>query len=604
MAEVTDPALLEQLNSPTEVTDPKLLAQLNGEEPHPSQQGKPEAFTATFLPFRFDPAKDRGHDAAVQEAGKAGPTIGQLPAYLAARGLNLAVPKFITDVLEANDRGAAGAYTDDETGQRQRTRDALTVASSIVPGDAALPVGRAAEAAASPVAERAAAAAVPSARDQALQAAERIGVDVPKAAAGNYAERAVGAALRDIPVVGEPMAQASEKALGQLEGAANKVADDLGGGSALSAGYVAKDSITHWIESGSKQEAAEVYAPARTLIGDAAAPLTSTNFVAQQIKAHAEEIGLKPPSVVGEVERAVAKGDLTFDQMQRLRTEIGDRMSGAIIPEPGQNEKALKALYGALSEDLDALAARAGDKAKAAWNQANDAFKTQIAAKRDQLVKIVGIEGEANAELVSQRLTTMASAKRGGDIDRLRLARETIGDGWGELASSVVANLGRTKDGFSIARFRTDYSNLSDAGKDLLFSTEHRQALDDIATVAKRFENLDRLANHSRSAVSGSIIGAGYAAISNPLSVLASALGGRAVSAMLARPATAQATAAWAKGYAALEEHATEQTYLVVRDAALRLRDVMDREGIPAYPPISSLIADQPLNDNPDEKMQ
>lgn len=599
MAEVTDPALLEQLNSPTEVTNPKLLAALNGETPHPSQRQDEGAFTATFLPFRFDPAKDRGHDAAVKEAGKAGPTIGGLPLYLAARGLNLAFPKAITDVLEANDRGVAGAYAEGEEGQRQRTQDGLAVAGSMI----GVPPGAEAAAKAIPAAAGAMADAAPAAvgvgsREAALQAAERIGVDVPRAAAGSYPERAAGAALRDLPVVGDPLVKASEKALGQLEGAANKVADDLGGSSSLSAGYAAKDSILDWVTNISKAQADEIYRPARELIGDTKAPLTNTQQAVDTLTRQAAEIGQQPPTVVNYLNPAIARGPLTFEQMQTLRTQIGDRISGSIVPEPGTNKTALKVAYKALTDDIDALAAQSGDKAKLAWQQANDTFRTQIAAKRDQLTKIVGLEGEANPELVAERLTQMAGAKRGADIERLRAARETMSDeAWGELGSSVVANLGRSKDGFSLGRFRTDYGKLSDDGKALLFSPEHRQALDDIATVSKQFEQLDRLANHSRTAVSGSIFGAGYAAITSPLQVLASALGGRALSTILARPATARATANYAKAWAAAEKNANEETYRALNGANLRLRDALEAAGISPYPPVAALIADRPAGE-------
>lgn len=601
MAEVTDPALLEQLNSPTEVTDPKLLAALNGETPHPSQQ-QPEAFTLNMLPLRFDPANDAGFVAAARNAAILGPTPAALVSFLRGRGLGLAVPKMIIDVLQANDRGIAGAYAEGEEGQRQRTQDGLAVAGSMI----GMPPGVGAAAKAIPAAAGAMSDAAPAAvgvgsREAALQAAERIGVDVPRAAAGGYVERATGAALRDLPVVGDPLVKASEKALGQLEGAANKVADDLGGSSALSAGYAAKDSIVDWVTNVSKAEADEIYRPARELIGDTTAPLTNTQQAVDQLTRQAAEIGQQPPTVVNYLNPAIARGPLTFEQMQTLRTQIGDRISGSIVPEPGTNKTALKVAYKALTDDIDALAAQSGDKAKLAWQQANDTFRTQIAAKRDRLTKIVGLEGEANPELVAQRLTEMAGAKRGADIERLRAARETMSnEAWGELGSSVVANLGRSKDGFSLGRFRTDYAKLSDDGKALLFGPEHRQALDDIATVSKQFEQLDRLANHSRTAVSGSIFGAGYAAITSPLQVLASALGGRALSTILARPATARAVANYAKAWAAAEKSANEGTYRALTSANLRLRDALEAAGISPYPPVVALIADRPIDDNED----
>lgn len=604
----TDPELLKELNTPTRATDPELVKILKGAEPHPSQTDD-GAFTMTFAPFRFDPKNDVGNDAAVSAALRFGPTPAAAVAYLRSRGISLAVPKAITDVLEANDRGMAGA-NDTEGGQSQRTQDALTVSTSMLglpPGSAALtktiPAAAAREAL-SPASSTAAAGV--GSREAALQAAERIGIDVPEAAAGGYIKRSLGAALRDAPVVGQPLVDASEKALGQLEGVATKVADELGGSSALSAGYALSDDLVKWVKVSSKEEAAEIYAPARKLIGNTKAPLSRTGVALREITKDAQAIGLKPPAIVAELQGSVAK-EMTFDEMQRLRTNIGQRLSGKIKPEAKQDDIALKTVYASLSDDLDFLAGKAGDKAKAAWRQANDAFKSQIVKKRDALTKVVGIEGEANPELVAERLTKMASAKRGADIDRLRAARETVGDeAWGELSSSVVADLGRTPDGFSVAKYRADYSKLSDEGKTLLFSPEHKQSLDDIATVSRRFVQLDKLANHSRTAVGGGIMAGGYMIINKPLQLLASMVGGRTLASMLARPATAKAVSQWMKAHEAVAvpvlsasaSKVTEEAIRARQDANYRLRDALDREGINFYPPISALSGDQPVRDD------
>lgn len=608
--EATDPELLKFLNSPTEATDPGLLSRLDGNEPHPSQAND-GSFTATFAPYSFSQPDDAGHDVALKTALPFGPTPAGLVSYLRARGISAAVPKFVMDVLDANNRGVSGDYENTEEGQRQRTQDALTVATSmlgIAPGAApaakvipAAAAGRAGTPAVAP-----AAAAGVGTRDAALQAAQRVGVEVPEAVAGGPITRALGAAVRDAPVVGQPIADATDKALSQIEGAVNRTADSLGGSSALGAGYAMKDNLVDWVKNVSRTEAEEIYKPARDLIGDTKAALTHTQDAIQRLTQEAAEIGQKPPSVVNYLNASVARGDLTFEQMQRLRTEIGDRISGNIVPEPGSNKTALKVAYKALTDDIDALAASAGDKAQAAWKLSNDQFRTRIAAKRDALTKIVGLEGEASAEDVARHLTTMAGAKRGADIERLRLAKETASPGaWNELASSVVGNLGRTPDGFSTARFRADYAKLSDEGKTILFSPENKAALDDIATLSRRFVQFDKLSNHSRTAVTGGTMLAGYGLVTRPLELLASMIGGRAMAMALARPATAKATANWLKAHEAVvrpalgasSEKVTEETIRTRQDAWFRLQDALDREGIPLYPAFSDIAGDQPIND-------
>lgn len=420
----------------------------------------------------------------------------------------------------------------------------------------------------------------------ALQAAKRLDVEVPTGAVGNIKPRVAGA-FADTPVVGAPLANAAKAATDKLESTVARIADELGGATIASAGDTLKDSLTTWVKQTSKTRAAEIFAPVEAIVKDTRAPLARTGVALRDLTKQAKESGLPPPKLVGQMQEVIDAaqdaGGLSWRGMQRLRTEIGDKISGDIVPEPGQSQRALKAVYKGLSEDIDFLVDRAGGSVGVkAWREANDLFQSDVATRRSAIEKIIGKQGDASAEMVAERILTMASDKRGADLERLLDVRSTLDNAtWDQLASAALGRMGDTKDGFSLARWRTDYNKLSDAGKQLLFSDEHRQALDDIDQVGKVFENLTRLGNPSGTGRMNAVIGGASLASINPLYLLGTVLLGRGLSMALARPATAKAIADWSKAYANVAgKMPTEEAYIAVKRAGLQMRSVFDREGI------------------------
>jgi hypothetical protein len=606
MKQVTDPEILRQLETRTPVSDPLLLRQLEGESPIAAPatgdapasasraEGAPDKFRFSLLPFSFDAEQDQGNAAGISGAmsNAAFGLPGLIAGYASARGVDLAVPGVIEDLAkgigalpETLRRSMNNDYPAGPEGEAQRERDALEIAPlmmGIPPG-----AGRAIPGVVGAAAKKAVPAASGVSRNEALQAAERLNVKVPTAAASDsYAVQTAGAALKELPVVGTPLVKAARAATDTLDSTAAGIADDLGAGSVLAAGHAIKDDAVTWLKTLSKDEAAEIYKPVDDLVKNATGPLSRTGVAVREIVKQSQESGLKPPQVVGVMKDALGK-DMTYRAMQNLRTQIGDQISGAITPEPGMSKRALKAVYAGLSDDIEFLVGRAaGEKGKVAWAQANDAFKTRIAAKRDALTKIVGAEGDVTPEAVVSRLVQMAGAKKGANAAGLLTAKETVStEAWSELGSAAVAQMGRDKDGFSVAKFRTEWSKLSDAGKSALLSPEHRQALDDIATVGSKFENLTKMGNPSRSGIIGLTgAGAGFAVI-DPLTLIQTVAAGRLLAHVLARPATAKTASRWATTYVDYIAEPTEATFKAVNRAMLDFRSAMETAGLPTSAP-------------------
>ena len=427
-----------------------------------------------------------------------------------------------------------------------------------------------------------------TAEQRALAASDAIdeNVDLPRAATGP-GTRLLGQATAQVPFLGRPITKATERAtqqideavdgvvarygsgsrvsagegirdelsgvlatgartvtdtarrhVGEFETGLENVISGFGSGGRVSAGEGARQGIRDWIGPGSGEYLTRLYDSVDNLIADHALrrPLTSTRAAARDLASDVER-GIAPSNrpAIGLVERAAfSREGLTYAETKQLRTEIGARINGSILPEAGTSRPALQRLYGALTEDLQSIILRAGGKdAEDAFLRANHVART-VSQWREALAGVVGAEGNAPAERVLDRLLTMASARPGADINRLIQARAVITqqggeEAWHEVASAALRQMGRTGEGLSIARLRTEYSNLSPNGRDLLFGrgTPLRQRLEALMGQAERPERLQAaLRTGSQGELEEALIGdAGIRAIAEQRTSLQKVLG-------------------------------------------------------------------------------
>lgn len=394
--------------------------------------------------------------------------------------------------------------------------------------------------------------------------AARAGVDLPRAAVGGQGTRAVAGTVRELPFVGAPLVKAANRATEQMEAGIGRVADDLGPSSRVGAGQAARDSIVDWVERRSSDDMARAYDDLDNLINPATAvPLSRTQAAVKALRdsdvASATRDG---QAAINLVREAIARPGMTYDGIKGLRTSIGNRLSGD-IDDSGISNRALQSLYGALSEDLRFAVGRAGTGKKgggagpalAAFERAN-ARASEIFEQRTALTKIIGRQADAPGEAVADRILAMAGARRGGDIERIGLARRVMDPAaWDDLAGSIVRQMGRHNDEFSLARWHTEYTKLSDAGRTALFGSgrgSHRAALDDIAQLAKYAKELQKYGNPSQSGRFASLVAAPAWVFAHPASFITAVTAGRFAANYLAKPVTAQAAAQALKAAKAL----------------------------------------------------
>jgi hypothetical protein len=403
-----------------------------------------------------------------------------------------------------------------------------------------------------------------------VQAGGRIGVTLPRVIASERpAMHLAGQAISKLPG-GGTLHKAIGSSLGELGGAADTAAE-LAGGAATSAeaGGAARAGFqaTFAPKTGTvAQELSNLYGEVDRLVDPAAvSPLNATARTASNITTRRTAAGLADSPAVKLIAPALEReGGLTYAGMKDLRTRVGEMIDTGFLPADISGAE-LKQIYGALSEDLRFAAQTAGGRqGLAAFEKANQAAAT-AAQWQEQVAKVLGPVSRSD-EGITQTLYRMAQQGAGADIKTLVQARAAVpASAWEQIAANVIGRLGKTRAGeFQPGRFISDYGQLSDAGKRVLFhgvgADNLIPFLDDIATVSNKFVQAGKLANFSNTASHGALYAAGghvatkvaEGSFLEPLSVIGAAIGNSALARLLASPATAASTAKWARTYDAL----------------------------------------------------
>lgn len=383
----------------------------------------------------------------------------------------------------------------------------------------------------------------------AVEAATAIDVPLPRVlATESVPVQRMGSAISQAPMVGEPLIRATRETMEGLGSAATRVERELGAGSAETAGAAAKRDIASWLKKTSRDEEGAAHEAVKGMITpNVITPLRNTAETLAGINAKRANAALDESPLGKFLEDALNRPGLNYEGMKDLRTAFGPKNTQSLIAR-GMDVGEVKKIYGSLSKDLEQAVLRSGGtRALEAWKRAN-AESVRIIGEQKRLANIVGVKGDVTAEKVLERLSAMASSSQRADITGLLLAKKAMGqEAWNEVASSIVAKMGRDAQGnFSPERFLgpNGYSRLSENAKTALFSKEHRKALDDIATVSNAIKDkVSQFENRSRTG--GTVIGAAGLSglLIEPMTTIASAIGGNLLARYLAQPVTAKAVA-------------------------------------------------------------
>jgi hypothetical protein len=384
-----------------------------------------------------------------------------------------------------------------------------------------------------------------------LQSSERLGVQMPTAAASDSSMvQQAGKIVSNIPLVGMPLRKAAQSAIKQLDDAATKAQKELGAGNPAIAGNAAKENIADYAKNVLGEAVKAKYDAVDALITqNVTSPLAQTTRVATDIAARRSNAALPTSSAVSMIQQAISRdGGLNYQGIKTLRTRVGEMLENPSLIPSDISQAELKQIYGSLSDDLKAAVERAGGKKALEEFNAANSFAANVSKEREVLNKVLGTKSD---EAIFDKIASMASSTSRADVSSLIKVKNAVSDDtWGEISSAVIARIGRDREGnLTPDRFIAEYGKLSKAGQATLFNTETRQALEDIARVSSRFKQLNQYANPSGTGqtVLGGALGTG--AVLSPLTAIKVAVPGYITAKILARPATAKTAADYVKAY-------------------------------------------------------
>ncbi len=407
----------------------------------------------------------------------------------------------------------------------------------------------------------------PSTASTAIDAAGRIGVDIPRAIASESPSVHLAGQIITKAPGGAPMQKAVDEGIKGLGGALGRAGQAAGG---VADTKRAGEGVTTGLENGFKPQSqklvSQLYDRVDSLVNPrATAPLSNTQKTVSEILAKKqaygnESLGPAVDAVAGALKRP---SGLTYAAIKDLRSSIGEMIDNKFLP-PTISQKELNAIYGALSEDLgNAAEVTGGSRARAAWQVANNAAKSRSEAL-ETLNKVIGPKTRAD-EGVMDTIHRMAKDGTGADIDTLTATRKALSGTpgvWNDVASTVVGRLGKNSQGeFSPALFIRDYGDLSPAGKRMLFhsvgSGNVIPFLDDIAHVSQKYVQAGKLGNPSGSAghaagmaAAGAVMaGIAHGSWVEPVTAIGTVVGSNLAARMLGAPATAASMARWTRAY-------------------------------------------------------
>lgn len=223
---------------------------------------------------------------------------------------------------------------------------------------------------------------------------------------------------------------------------------------------------------------------------------------------------------------AIRVNGLSWQDLKALRTSIGERIGERRFSDDTATSD-LRAVYGALSEDMQNTAAAMGPRAQRAFNRANDLYRNTQQVIDKSLVAILGNDAAKSPEKAAAAVQAMTKGgKSTGDLKTLAQIRAaTIKSGaWDEIASTLIHLGGQPANSegraFQPQTFVQWYADMSEPARAMLFKPELRKSLDQFVAANQQFARLKGLNNTSQTApvmFGGGALLTGAGALLNPI---------------------------------------------------------------------------------------
>lgn len=339
------------------------------------------------------------------------------------------------------------------------------------------------------------------------QAAERLGIDVMPADVGGANTRRATSMTAQTIAGGSPIINAAKRVIEQgkniVRNAAGPAAADI-----EAAGEAAAQGARAYIKS-SRSRIGRIYDRAADLAGDIKIPLTNAKATLDEQIARLEAVpgggaGLEEAKAL----RQSLEGNFTVQGVRDMRTEmfVAPEFRGTPV------ERRMRQIVDAASADIeDGLIAAGKEDAARTFATADREWRQRLNTISRVLEPIIG-KSEEKAKSGEEIIAALTRAAKGNN-QRLRSFMDALPDNEAEIVRATFINeLGRaapgaqdaTGDGFSLAKFLTDWNKIGESAKATLFKGEARQVLNDLAKVAEGTKEAQQYANRSNT---GGVVG-------------------------------------------------------------------------------------------------
>lgn len=377
---------------------------------------------------------------------------------------------------------------------------------------------------------------VPS-RGEAVAAADRLGITgdlMPSTTGGTGTQ--IAAATSGSTLGAIPLTRGARREVGAISSAVDDTAQRLGRVRDVEgAGLSAQDGVEAGIARRESQQEALFNRVA--VQPNADATTTNTQRVLGELTS-----GFSSNPALGEAFRnprlegyltALQNGRLSWRDLNAFRQRVGEIIGSPTVLKDDTTTGQMRALYGAIREDMRATARNAGPAIERRLERAFG-FAEQLHRDREQVFRsILGPRMNASGESAYRAISRMAQ-REGGDISALRRLFAAIpSEEANTIRATYLSRLGMATPGnggdaaFSPRTFVTNWSKMSPAAQRTLMGRENAQAIQDLVTVASRANYGQRFTNHSRSAMgltgTGAVAAVGSGAMSLGTTALAAA---------------------------------------------------------------------------------
>ncbi len=255
--------------------------------------------------------------------------------------------------------------------------------------------------------------------------------------------------------------------------------------------------------------------------------INASRYLAQQSSpisgASATSALLSNPKLAGirealQADLTAGQGVLPYEALARVRSRVGEMIGDAgLVPDIPTRQ--LRALYGALSEDMRSAAQAAGPRAMQAFNRANNHFKFGMG----RLERVEHVIDKAGGP---EKVYSAAFGGINNGATTLRAVMQSLDKGaQRELTASFIRRMGRAQSGqqnaagdvFSMETFLTNWDKVSPEAKRALFDRHgplFSANMDKIARMAERVRDGSRVfRNPSGTARQSALMQAGGTAL-------------------------------------------------------------------------------------------